>query len=246
MPDAAAAQAAGSLFSTLLTAIPAAGGLGTAAMGLVDACKYFDGGPSNIGFSDIRDGLADFLPPEAEGDAEAQLHEFGKAMVLDILHANWINGVAAADQKAMAKKLILHGLPRCDAPKLAAAAGVDGDKLGSLLKKKAVGTAPAPDETDVFGEFDGILSAVLDEAYERADQKYRNACKLLSATVSTVLAVLAGWFLNGHLLGYFVSADFPLAVMVGLSGAPLSPVAKDLVSSLQAASAAIGTVKPKQ
>ena len=36
-----------------------------------------------------------------------------------------------------------------------------------------------PAEISILGQFDAVLGAVLDEAYERADQKYRNAAKLL-------------------------------------------------------------------
>ena len=40
----------------ILNLIGAVGGLGAAAMGLVDALKAFWGGPSNFGFSRIRRG----------------------------------------------------------------------------------------------------------------------------------------------------------------------------------------------
>ena len=171
---------------------------------------------------------------------------FGPAEVLATLRANWMNGVAVSDQKAKAKALVHLGLTTGNAGRFATAAGVDPARLASLAAKMAAGTQPSQDEINVLGQFDAILSAVLDAAYEQAEQKYRNACKLLATVVSTVLGVLAGWFLNGQMLEYFASSDFPLALLVGLSGAPLSPVAKDLVSSLQAASSAVGAAKFKR
>jgi hypothetical protein len=230
------------LLDNVINFIPAAGGLGTAAMGLVDASKYFDGGPSAIGFTGIEQALGPFLPAPATPLGVA----FGRAEVLATLRANWMNGVAVGDQKAKAKALVHLGLTRGDAARFATAAGVDAGKLASLAAKMADGTQPSQDEINVLGQFDAILSAILDAAYERAEQKYRNACKLLATAVSTVLGVLAGWFLNGQALGYFASSDFPLALLIGLSGAPLSPVAKDLVSSLQAAVSAVGAAKFKR
>ena len=51
--------------SNILNLIAAAGGLGTAAMGLVDAMKAFRGGPSNFGFKFIRAAVRRFSPPSA-------------------------------------------------------------------------------------------------------------------------------------------------------------------------------------
>jgi hypothetical protein len=53
--------------TTVLTFLPAAAGLGTAAMGLVDASKAFCGGPSNFGFGYIKADLQKLLPtPQGE------------------------------------------------------------------------------------------------------------------------------------------------------------------------------------
>jgi len=40
--------------TSIANIVAAAGGLGTAAMGLVDTTKLFGGGPSNFGFGYIR------------------------------------------------------------------------------------------------------------------------------------------------------------------------------------------------
>lgn len=60
----------GSLTS-ILNFIAAAGGLGTAAMGLVDALKAFGGGPSNIGFKYIRSAVERFRRPRTGRRASA-------------------------------------------------------------------------------------------------------------------------------------------------------------------------------
>ena len=96
----------------------------------------------------------------------------------------------------------------------------------------------------ILGQFDVVLGAVLDEAYERADQKYRNAAKLLAVVVATVLALAGGWILaSTPLAAYFGSQQFFAALLVGISAAPIAPVAKDLASSLQAAVTAVGAAR---
>jgi len=239
----------------ILNLIGAVGALGTAAMGLVDASKaLWGGGPSKFGFQFIRAAVERFLPTAEDG-----VRAFGPADVLNTLEANWINGVAEADQKAKAKALIHLRLTRGDAPTLAALAGVDPAMLQSVAIKATTGEQVTQQEIAVLGQFDVILSAVLDEAYERGDQRYRNATKLLAVGVATVLAVIGGWLIYystyvascmatpsstcGSAWGYWGSRDFVLALLVGVSAAPIAPVAKDLASSLQAAVSAVGATR---
>ncbi|HEY6257240.1 MAG TPA: hypothetical protein VIY51_15760 [Xanthobacteraceae bacterium] len=223
----------------ILNFVAAAGGLGTAAMGLVDASKAFRGGPSNIGFGSIESALSPFLAPLGAKSAA-----FGKAEVLQTLKANWLNGVPKADQKAKAKSLIHLGLSKGNAARLAAAAGVDPKKLASLAQKTATGDQPTQDEVNVLGQFDAVLSAVLDTAYERGDQQYRNAAKCLAMLVATILGVVGGWIVLGNgPTPSFTIHDFALSLLVGLSATPLAPIAKDLTSSLQAAVSAARALK---
>ena len=46
-----------------------------------------------------------------------------------------------------------------------------------------------------------MLTAILDEGYQRADQAYRNSAKTWSIGVSVVLAVLGGWIVEGSSFG---------------------------------------------
>ncbi|HUH84150.1 MAG TPA: hypothetical protein VLX85_06045 [Stellaceae bacterium] len=230
------ADVAGGTLTALLNAISAVAGLGTAAMGLVDSSKAIMGGPSNFGFGHIKRAVTPFI--NGAGTA------FTATQIEHTLKANWLNGVATADQKAKAKSLIHLGLAPGTAETLAKAAGVDAAKLTSLATKLATGAEASQDEINVLGQFDAVVSAVLDDAYERGDQIYRNACKLLSMAVSTVLAVVAGWAIAGG-ADYFTTSKFPIALIVGLGATPLAPVAKDLASALQTAANAVGTVKRK-
>ena len=244
MPDGASTTniLSGNL-GNILNFLSAAAGLGTAAMGLVDSTKAFWGGPSNFGFDHIKKAIEPFLV-QASGAQPV----FGKAQILETLKANWLNGIAKADQKAKAKALIHLGLTQGNAASLAQTAGVDPTKLQALARKTADGTKPESDELNVLGQFDAIVSAVLDTAYERADQKYRNACKCLTMLVATLLGGIGGWLIfgssaSGSVFAYFGTWQFGLSLLVGLSATPLAPVAKDLTTSLQAAVAAVRTVK---
>ncbi|HZQ12153.1 MAG TPA: hypothetical protein VFB31_05020, partial [Pseudolabrys sp.] len=167
------------------------------------------------------------------------------------LRANWLNGVAKADQKAAAKSLIHLALSPGNATKLAAAVGIDAKTLDAVAKKIDKGTDLAKSDIDVLGRFDALVSAILDAAYERADQQYRNTAKLLAAVVAMVLSGFGGYFVDAAAkspaalapFDYMASKEFLVALVIGAIATPLAPIAKDLSSSLQAAVKAIGSVK---
>jgi hypothetical protein len=218
--------------------IAAIAGLGTAAAGLVDACKAFWGGISNIGYWTIKKAVDPlvFDPPGAE--------VYGRKQIFRTLRANWINGVDMATQKATAKSLIHLGVNQTNAPKLAAATGIDAVALTAVAKSIADGTALTPQQVTLLGQLDAMVSAILDAGYERADQRYRNAAKLASAVVAVVLAAVGGYELHPD-PEYLHSHAFCLALLVGAIATPLAPVAKDLTTALAAAAGAVGSVKLK-
>ena len=204
----------------LSKAVLAIGSLGTAAYGVVDATKAFGGGISNRGFGDIKKVVSRFIPasPGAADDAPALSLQSGLAT----LRANWLNGMALGDQKAIAKALVKLNLTRSSASGMAAATGVDANVLMSIAGKLASGESLTQKETDVFGRFDLLLTAVLDQGYQRADQRYRNSAKLLAAGVSpylvvpvTILVGAAVGLLIGVLVQYFDVQPF-IASLAGL------------------------------
>jgi hypothetical protein len=210
----------------------AIGSLGTAAYGVVDASKCLGGGVSNAGFGDIQQVVAKFVPGNADAKNAPAL---ALSSVLATLRANWLNGMALADQKAIAKTLIKLNLRSETASMMAAAAGVDSTVLTSVANKLATGEALTQPETDVYGRFDLLLSSILDQGYERADQRYRNTAKMLAIPVAVVLAILGGWtIVGGPFAAFFFSSDGGRAVLGGLLATPLAPVAKDLSTAIQA------------
>jgi hypothetical protein len=203
----------------------AIGGLGTAAYGVVDATKAFGGGVSRVGFGDIKKVISKLIPPPSGANGSTSALALDSALAT--LRANWMNGMATGDQKSIAKALVKLNLTSESAGRLAAATGVDSKLLANVATKLSTKDKLADEETDVYGRFDLALSALLDQAYQRGDQRYRNTAKLLAVVVSVLLA----WAGASTVLG---SGHLRLATLAGLLATPLAPVAKDLSSAIQA------------
>jgi hypothetical protein len=213
------------LDATLPQIITGIGGLGTAAFGIVDASKAAGGSVNHIGFAGIRKAVQP-LTPAAAANALSQ------EKILKTLQANWMNGTDLGSQKSIAKSLIKLNLSVNNATALATATGVDSLILGSVATKISAGTALTDVESDVFGRFDLIVTALLDEAYQRSDQVYRNWTRMLAAAVAIALAIGGGFMINA---GNFSLKEFAESLIVGLLATPLAPIAKDVSSALATA-----------
>lgn len=209
--------------------IAAVAGLGTAAYALVDSSKAFFGGVSNHGFGNIERVITSLYPEDT--DKSDRKNPLALAAVLATLKANWLNGTALADQKAIAKSLVKLRLDAINAGHLAEVTGVNAAILTSIANKFSTGTKLEQQESDVLGRFELILTALLDEGYQRADQVYRNSAKAWSVVVSVVLALAGGWVVNG---GSLPEKEFYTALLIGLLATPLAPISKDLTSALSA------------
>lgn len=225
-------QSAVSLSNLDLTKIVLAiGSLGTAAYGVVDATKGFGGGVSNRGFGDIKGVISKLIPSDSPNVAPSAALNLSSA--LRTLRANWLNGMALGDQKSVAKALIKLNLTPDNAGQMATATGVDEKMLASVATKMKSAAQLSSTETDVYGRFDLLLSALLDQGYQRADQRYRNSAKLFAVFVAIFLAVLGGRIIVGDTF-FSNGNEFWRALIAGLLATPLAPVAKDLSSAIQA------------
>ena len=139
--------------------------------------------------------------------------------------------MSLADQKSIAKALVKLNLTRVSATEMARATGVDANVLASVAGKLGTGEGLTQQETDAYGRFDLLLSALLDQGYQRGDQRYRNSAKLLAVPVAVILALLGAWAIDG---GTLTTEDSIRATIGGLLATPLAPVAKDLSSAIQA------------
>lgn len=246
-----ASNAAQNALITHTTAVVVAiGALGTAAYGLVDSSKAFWGGASRFGFSQIDHLLRSLL--DGLSSDEGTERPLSRRSIHDTLFAHYINGMPMADQRAIAKSLVKMRLTETSAAALAARTGVDPEILRSVAIKINQGlqsTAPEllqpstsnpqnslnQQESNVFGRFDLMLTVMFDEAYQHADQMYRNKSKVAAMVVSVAMAFWAAKLLHFDHIFY--------AIGVGLIATPLAPIAKDLSTSLQAAAKALQAVR---
>jgi hypothetical protein len=206
--------------------ITAIGGLGTAAFGLVDASKVLWGGVNHIGFPGIRAAVAPLTLVNTSAGQSA--NAMPQQKILATLQANWLNGTDLGSQKSIAKSLIKLNLNPGNAAALANATGVDVGVLTDVATSIAAGTPLTPAESDVYARFDFIVTALLDEAYQRSDQVYRNSTRALAALVAVALALTGGMMVQP-------AVDWPVSLLVGLLATPLAPIAKDLSSALATA-----------
>lgn len=212
---------------TIGSIITASGAVGITAFGLVDTLKAAWGGPSRFGFVYVRDAVKVLLP----GDTHLALKvEEINATLL----ANWINGVAKPEQKATAKSLIRLCITEETAGEMADKVGLDGKAFAELAGAVAKGAALTPEQLELLGRFDVVVSAKLDAAYERGDQLYRNANKALAAGLGLALALVAA---------RLADMDMGQAFLIGLLSAPLAPVSKDVASALSSVVQTLKAVK---
>jgi hypothetical protein len=206
------------------------GSLGVAAFSLVDALKTLpDGGISHVGFPSIEQALRPLCGGQGRGSTDSSLKR-----LFDTLHGNWINGMALADQKAIAKSMLKLRLNADTAELYAQATGVSSAVLRSVGDKMSLGSKLDDAEMNVLGRFDLGLSAILDDAYQHADQRYRNAAKLAATAFALLLAVFGGLSLASNAGSYFSQGEFWPYFIAGLLATPLAPVSKDLASALSA------------
>jgi hypothetical protein len=215
---------------SLPDAIMAVGGLGTAAFGLLEAIKPVFPVINHIGFGGIRKTVSALTPDVAGGGAP--VNALPRVKVLDSLLANWVNGTDLGNQKAIAKSLIKLHLSAGNASALAAASNVDAELLAQTAASIAAGTALTQPQSDAYSRFDLIVTALLDEVYQHADQFYRNWMRGLAAAIAVVLALAGGYAMQG---GYKSIQEFLAAVVIGLLATPLAPVAKDVSTALATA-----------
>ena len=218
--------------SQIVTAI---GGLGTAAFGLVESTKALGTGVNHIGLKRIKAAVLPLIPTGA-----SPTNTLSQEKILATVEANWVNGTDLGGQKSIAKSLIKLNLSAGNAAAVAASTGVDPGALATVATSIATGTPLTPAESDVYARFDLIVTALLDEAYQRSDQTYRNGTRALAMMVPVVLALVGGYLL--HMDGDW-GKDLGESLLVGLLATPFAPIAKDLSTALATAVNTLQLVK---
>lgn len=229
------------ILSNLPQAVTAIGGLGTAAFGLLEAVKPVFPGINHMGFSGIRATVSALTPKET--GARSPVNALPQENVLESLLANWVNGTDLGSQKSIAKSLIKLHLSAGNAAALAASTNVDPALLTEVAQSIASATALTQQQSDAYARFDLIVTAVLDQAYQHADQVYRNSTRALAALIAVALAFAGGWSMVGSWGAFWWKPDMFLALLVGLLATPLAPIAKDISNALSTAVDTMQAVK---
>lgn len=214
-------------FDDVIALIAATGGLGLAAMALVDALKAVPGGGvSRIGFGHILKVLRlfDKVLARAAGDQ-------WEAVVM----AHWINGRDRDDQTSVIRSLLRLGLNPDTAEQLAPIGNVDPAALAKAAGKLTLGAALSEAEINLIGRVEAAVEARLDAGFDLAEQSYRNAARVLSGVIAVILAVATGALLSTP----DKPIDLRLAALIGLLAVPIAPIAKDLVGALTASARAL-------
>jgi hypothetical protein len=186
---------------------------------------------NRIGFKGIRAAVTRLTPDGTVAGRPA--NALSQDKILATLEANWFNGTDLGSQKSIAKSLIKLNLNAGNADALAGATGVDPVVLTAIATSIAEGTPLSASQADVFGRFDLIVTALLDEAYQRSDQVYRNGTRAWAMLAAVVLALTGGIIL--HTVNSPWSQDILESLLVGLLATPLAPIAKDLSTALATA-----------
>lgn len=211
------------------TAFGVLGAVGAASFALVDTLKVLpDGGISNVGFGCIERALKSLFPDASRRNAGGATRQ-----LLEELHANWISGRSLAEQKAIARALIEVRLTGETAQQFAQATDLDAARLKAIGEKLASGAALEVADANVQARFHLLLSAIVDEGFQHADQRYRNWTRFVAMLFAVGLSLFGGASLSTlDFSHYFGSSDMWLSVLGGALATPLAPVAKDLASVL--------------
>jgi hypothetical protein len=216
---------AGFNIDSLGPAIAAAGALGTASFGIVEALKWTSLGAA--GFGQIRT----YLGPALEAALEvAYGPDFER-----LLRAQYRQD--SQSQSGIGKSLrqgMRIGLTPANAPDIARFLGtVDPDGLRSAALAVTSGQALSDTQRAALGRFELAADARIASALSRAQDVYlgtvRSAASVLSVVLAEVAAVMLGTSSDMWMVG----------LLVGIVAVPLAPIANDVVGALQAATKAL-------
>ncbi|HWO40565.1 MAG TPA: hypothetical protein VNO43_02040 [Candidatus Eisenbacteria bacterium] len=203
------------------TIILATGALGTAAFGIIEALKWTRLGEAGFG------SILKMLGPILQTLEIAYGPDYKK-----LLRAQY-----RGNQRELTRLIrqgVRVGLRPENAAPLAVYLGiVDGAALRAAAEKVISGGDLSAELRNVLGRFELAVDARIDAALTLAQSNYAGATRVSASVVALAIAMAVGLHLGS---GYWFQA-----LLVGIAAVPLAPVAKDLVSALQAATRAIRT-----
>jgi hypothetical protein len=145
-------------------------------------------------------------------------------------------------QIAAARELINLNLNNATAAGYAARTHLDAAALTAAADAMNAGQELTPAQVNILARFNSVLGAILDTAYERAEQAYKNKARGLAALIAILLSLAGGALIyrteypTESVATYLaLSNDMMLALLIGLVATPVAPIAKDLSGALSTA-----------
>jgi hypothetical protein len=201
-------------------AILAAGALGTAAFGVVEALKFTPLGNAGFGVA-MRQ-----LGPLAEALRLAYGDDF-----LELLRGQY----RADDRDLLARSLrqgVRVGTTDSNAESIARFLGsLDKVKLAAAIKAADAGDDLAPEQRNIIGRFELAADARIESALTLARARYIDSARVAASIVALTLALAVG--------ANMPDVSMVNALIVGLAAVPLAPIAKDVASGIQSAAKAL-------
>ncbi len=202
---------------SLSGAVLAAGGLGTAAFGIVEALKWTWLGYA--GFGSIKSMLGPLL----------QTYQVAYGPAWERLLSAQYRGDRAELTRVL-RQGVRIGLTAQNAGAIATFIGtVSPADLESAARHTTAGTELPAELRNVLGRFELADDSRIDAAQALAQERYSGATRVSASVISLAVAIIVGMIYDS--LG--------LAVMIGIAAVPLAPIAKDLVTAIQSASTAL-------
>jgi hypothetical protein len=234
----------------LITLITAAGALGTAAFGIVDALKAFAKPLGEAGYSEIPKNLGELkttlktafgeqyevlLKAQYRGNAE----DFARTLRQGVRI-----GLTSTNAEAVAEFLgVLDGPTLKKAVEMIEKAEFDLAELAEQdpAQQDAVESAAvkALEEAQrILGRYEMAADARIDAATIMSQEVYKGTARCWAMVTAITLGLLGGLLaaqMNGESTSYYII----LGLFVGVAAVPLAPIAKDVASAIQSTAAAL-------
>ncbi len=212
---------ASDVVGNLGTTVLAVGALGVAAFGIVEGFK--GAGLGLLGFGQIRKILGAQV-------FNALRIAYGDDY-LSVLKVQYRTGRSSGDLTRNIRQGARIGLTPDTAEELAKSVGViDPKDLIAVAEAIRAGEDLNEEQVGVLGRYELALDARIDAATAMASYQYANSMRVAASVVAVVIALA---------VAPLVGANWLTALVVGVAAVPIAPIAKDLATAIQSASAAM-------
>ncbi len=238
--------------SEIASFVLAAGALGTAAYGVVEASKYFAAigeagyrsltgvlgglmGPLRTAYGANADAL---LRAQYRGDQRALTRLLRQGVRIGLCGDNAqsvARDLASVDPESLARAIrVATGEDECATAQLQRDASGEESEGGNASAARDGSARLTDAQRSIIARYELAADARIDAAITLAQARYAGALRLLASAAAVAIALTVASVATPR-----TTDDYALAVLVGVGAVPLAPIAKDLASGIQAAARAL-------